>query len=784
MRNPNTIICTVIAMLFVSGLGYYATVAIQPPRALPKDAPADQFSAYRAIDHAFACSMEPHPSGSKNNDRVAEYFLEALKDIGLEAEFMAKPAVYDNNAVWQQAVIGRIPGTANTGAVAFNAHYDSVAYGPGATDDISGCIAMLETARAFMHLPRMKNDLLFVFTDGEEVIPFLSRAHNTGAVGFTTHPAAQEIGVMTVTDNRGDGPTILLETSSGNGALVSELMAARQEGVLPIGNSLTYAVYQATPLGSDFGTFKQAGMKGYSIAYFNGMKSYHTPNDSPENISPESVQHVGAYLMGIAKHFGNTDFGKLDLQTPDTTYFNTLGFHMVQYPMSLTKPLALLAGGLLLLAIALGFWRKRITPVGYVKSMLVFPLAALTSLCVATLLFCLVYGFKNVYHTYFVQFTYVPEPRALYQGNLYCYSIGLMTIAVMGAAYWLAGRKLRAEELQAAGMTWLIPVLAVLQFYVPEGSFLVMWPVLFGALGLGVLCAGRRQDAPGPYALLVATLLAAPALCLWTPAWQQLMWLTSIIGSGLLAFAITLLILNLMPPLALLARVRGGGLVWPVLAVVSLLMLTAGLLMSGPSKDQPLTNSVAYAADLDAHQAFWLSEDVKVDEWTKQFFPDETRGAVSDILPWVRGNHYLRAKAPLAENLTGIRHEVLTDELTGGKRRITMRLTSNDAPWDMALRQTSGPEITGATVNDLPVSWGDKEFSINFLLLPPEGWVVTLETTPGEPVAFEVFSISHGLPQVPNITPRPEYMIPESNIMRHGISLRAEHIFVKNSFAL
>lgn len=96
MRNSNAIICTIIAIIFVVGLGYYSTVAVQAPRPLPKDAPADQFSAYRAIDHAFACSMEPHPSGSRNNDRVAEYFLKAVKDIGLEAEFMAKPVLPEN----------------------------------------------------------------------------------------------------------------------------------------------------------------------------------------------------------------------------------------------------------------------------------------------------------------------------------------------------------------------------------------------------------------------------------------------------------------------------------------------------------------------------------------------------------------------------------------------------------------------------------------------------------------------------------------------------------------
>ena len=77
-----------IACLFVVGLAFYAVCSLNPPRALPVDAPPEQFSAYRAIDHAFNCSMEPHPAGSKNNDKVAVYFMDTLRDMGVETEFM------------------------------------------------------------------------------------------------------------------------------------------------------------------------------------------------------------------------------------------------------------------------------------------------------------------------------------------------------------------------------------------------------------------------------------------------------------------------------------------------------------------------------------------------------------------------------------------------------------------------------------------------------------------------------------------------------------------------
>ena len=771
-------VCAVLAGLIIIGLVYCSIRAINPPHALPKDAPADQFSAHRAIAHAFACSKQTHPAGSLNDDQVAEYYLNALKEMGVETEFMCKPAVQGNHVMLQRAVIGRIRGTNSTGAIAFSAHYDSVPYGPGATDDISGCIAMLEAARASMHQPRIGNDLLFIFADAEEI-------GGCGAQGFCSHPLAQKIGIINELDVRGvKGPALIYETSSGNGALITELRKARADGVLPVTSSMMVSVYERSPFGSDFTKFRRAGMSGYNVAYIDKFAWYHTANDSPEHINPDSIQHFGAHVMGIAKHFANADFGALKLKTSNDIYFNTLGFHLVQYPMALGKPLAIFAIACLLVVIALGFAKRRIAIGGYLKALLLFPVVVVLSAAAAFGILALVFGYHNAVYLYTVKITYIPEPRALYDGNLYCYAMALMAIAITGLIYWLASRRLRAEELHAAALTWLCPVLAAMVAFFPGGSYLGMWSVFFGALGLALLYFGDREQGPGPALLLASLLFAAPALCLLPPGWLILMWMINILGAPLLAALVVLLMLNLMPAFTLFGRVRHSWTIWAAAALLAVLLISTGMLSSKPSKDRPLMNSVVYVANLDTKEAWWVSEDVKVDEWTRQFFPEGKRAAIEDILPGRNGSHYLRASAPVAAALRGIRCDVVKDQTVDGKRRISAKLVSGDYPLEVHLRQIQGPAITGFTVEGAYVTPNPSPFSLSFTMLPSKGYDVTFETTPGDAIVFEASSTVYGFPEIPGVTPRPDYMVPEPNTLRNGISLRSQHIYVKNRFQI
>ena len=101
-------------------------------------------------------------------------------------------------------VVARLEGT-NDGGKAFllMAHYDSVSTAPGASDDGAGVASMLETLRALKAGPPLKNDVIFLFTDGEE-------RGLLGARAFVdSHPWAEDVGVVLNLEARGNtGPAI------------------------------------------------------------------------------------------------------------------------------------------------------------------------------------------------------------------------------------------------------------------------------------------------------------------------------------------------------------------------------------------------------------------------------------------------------------------------------------------------------------------------------------------------------------------------------------------------
>ena len=87
-------------------------------------------------------------------------------------------------------MIAWLPGIANSKAVMLVAHYDSVPNGTGASDDGAGVVALLETVRAVKSTAPLKNDVIFLFTDGEE----------TGLLGanafISEHPWAKDVGLV------------------------------------------------------------------------------------------------------------------------------------------------------------------------------------------------------------------------------------------------------------------------------------------------------------------------------------------------------------------------------------------------------------------------------------------------------------------------------------------------------------------------------------------------------------------------------------------------------------
>jgi len=109
-------------------------------------------------------------------------------------------------------VIVRVPGTRSSAPdVLITAHYDSVPVGPGAGDDGVSVAAMLETMRALKAGKPLKNDVVFLFTDGEE-LGWL------GAKAFAQQdPEMDRVGVAFAFEGwPKSGPTEMRATSPGD----------------------------------------------------------------------------------------------------------------------------------------------------------------------------------------------------------------------------------------------------------------------------------------------------------------------------------------------------------------------------------------------------------------------------------------------------------------------------------------------------------------------------------------------------------------------------------------
>src|SRR5690606_12612649 len=139
------------------------------------------------------------------------------------------------------------------------------------------------------------NDLIFVFTDGEEGSKLGSRA-------FGDHPWFHETGVLANLEARGTkGHSMMFGTVDQNGWLIMQLIDAVR---YPVASSLGYDVYTRMPFSTDFDELRPLGMKGFDIAFTDNFAWYHTMNDRPEHISLSTLQHHGMIGLDLARHFG------------------------------------------------------------------------------------------------------------------------------------------------------------------------------------------------------------------------------------------------------------------------------------------------------------------------------------------------------------------------------------------------------------------------------------------------------------------------------------------------
>lgn len=325
-------------LLALAGAVLLAIVATTPPRALPANAPALDFSATRAMRDVRAIARAPHPTGSEENARVRAYLSARLRMMGMEVQPLRSVLSQGGRKKLDQwrghpaaappvvSLVATLPGRdRRLPAVLLMAHFDSVWGSPGAADDASGVAAALEVARAVRAAGAPRRDLMLLLTDGEELGLEGARAF------FAAHPARDRVGsVINLESRGGGGRAAMFETGRGNGEGMR--LFARAVGA-PVATSLSAFIYERLPNSTDFTPAKKAGWQGYNFAFIGRPAYYHSPLSTPEIVDTGAVQDMGAQALDLTRALLAAP--RLPRAAPDRTFFDTYGLRLIHYSAAL-----------------------------------------------------------------------------------------------------------------------------------------------------------------------------------------------------------------------------------------------------------------------------------------------------------------------------------------------------------------------------------------------------------------------------------------------------------------
>ena len=291
---------------------------------------------------------EPHPSGSEENLRIRKLIEAKFEALGYAVEIQKALGctLHYPGCTEVENIIVRHKGTGNGDAIMLTTHYDSVPAGPAAADDGAGVVAMLEIARIIKTGEPLKNDIIFLITDGEE-------GGLRGAAAFyDQHEMMKDVKLIVNLESRGvSGPSSMFETSTQNLEIIRGFARHTPH---PVANSLSYEVYSRLPNDTDYSIYKPSGVMGLNFAFTGDVALYHSRHDNVENLDKTSLQHHGENMLATVHAFGNTDMSDLKSKT-NATYIDVFGKFLLHWPAKLNLPLSLFS----LIVIGMAVFRTR-----------------------------------------------------------------------------------------------------------------------------------------------------------------------------------------------------------------------------------------------------------------------------------------------------------------------------------------------------------------------------------------------------------------------------------------
>jgi hypothetical protein len=637
-----------LSVVVVLAIGFALTIChARGPEPRPASAAVNVFSAGRAAGILADLTGDgvPHPVGSKAHAVVRDRIVQRLRRLGyqprVEAGFACSTLAV---CAGVENITAVVPGSVKGPAVMLVAHYDSVAAGPGASDDGAGVAVLLEIARVLAAEPLRRNPVVLLFDDAEE-------AGLIGAESFVAQsPWASRVAVVVNVEARGTrGESFMFETTPGHRWLI-DLMARNVER--PDSGSIFYEIYKRLPNDTDFTVFKRAGKEGLNFAWLGDVSDYHTPLDDVRHTSRRSIQHQGDNVLGMARALAAADLGHRE--RGDLVWFDLLSFCLIRWPVAWSVPLAL--GALLIAAVAVTIGRRRdrgsvrlaVSGVLWFASSLVITAAA-----VIAVLILLKLHFRGA--------AWPAHPGGAIGA---AWLIGLLI--PIGLAGWFKTRAAEYGLTAGAALGW--SVLAVCTAWFLPGASYIFLPV---AALLSLSSLSETSHLAVISSILRMATIALSAAILFPFAW------TLYDAVGLLALIASSLLVGLV-------STTWCGVVasWPqqgrsafLAFLFVLVVLSAGTAMLQPiySPSSPQRVNILLQVDADRQSARWLTSVPRND------LPPQmghvARWSQSRPFPWYANALYSSTRTPMP-SLAAPQLAVVSDLAGAGTRRLLLRLHS------------------------------------------------------------------------------------------------------------
>jgi len=570
-----------------------------PLKGEPASIPKTQFSAERALIPLKEISKKPHYFGSEAHETVREYLVSQLKDLGLEVEvqqgFVLDPKI--GNLDKPKNIVARLKGSGNGKSLVLLTHYDSALVPSfGASDAGSGLVTILESLRAYKASGEIpKNDIIILFSDTEEI-------NLDGANLFVSeHRWAKNVGFVINFEARGSGgPSVMiLESNHGNANLINAFIEANPQ--YPVASSLMYSVYKMLPNSTDSTIFKEkSDIDSFFFAFIDDHFDYHTANDTFENLDRNTLQHQGSYLLPLLHYFANADLSKLKAEE-DYVYVNFPFIKMISYPFSWILPMLIIALILFIGLVFFGISTRKLIGRKILKGFVSFFLP---------LIICGILG----YFGWILLLKIYPQYNEIqhefkYNGHSYIAFFVLLTLSILFAFYRKYNKRVHTASLLVAPLFLWLVINTVVFIYLKGAAFFII-PVFFGLLSFWILLIKEKPN------LLLLAFLAAPAIFIFSPLIQ---FFPVALGSHMVVIScvFTVLLFGLLLPV--FGFYRKKGFLSVVCFLAALGFFIKAHLNSDFSETQQKPNSLVFYQDEDTRQAYWLTYDKILDDWTRNY---------------------------------------------------------------------------------------------------------------------------------------------------------------------